>query len=78
MSCADIANNFPHFTICWGTVFLFPDDFPLGHFVPKLRPTGPQQKGPHASPAQRVAWGEEERRSERAFGFSWKRGIRSP
>ena len=34
--------------------------------------------GPHASPAKRVAWGEEARRSERAFGASRKRGIRSP
>ena len=33
--------------------------------------------GPRRSPAKRVRWGKDEQRSERAFGFSRKRTIRS-
>ncbi len=32
-------------------------------------------RGPHANPAKRAAWGEEEQRNERAFPLVGKRGI---
>ena len=34
-----------------------------------------QNRGPRENPAQRFSWGEDERRNERAFGVSRKRGI---
>jgi len=50
---------------------LFPGISALGHFVPKLRPGAPaprrSQWGPCASPAKRVAWGEEEQGSVCSF-----------
>ena len=50
---------------------LFPGISALGHFVPKLRPgalaPGRSRWGPRASPAKRVAWGEEEQGSACSF-----------
>ena len=50
---------------------LFPVISALGHFVPKLRPgasaPGRSRWGPRASPAKRVAWGEEEQGSACSF-----------
>ena len=34
-----------------------------------------QDRGPRENPAKRFSWGEDERRNERAFGVSRKRGI---
>jgi len=35
----------------------------------------PSDRGPHRSPAQRVRWGKEERRHERAFAFGGSKGY---
>lgn len=69
-----LLNTFHIFNLPGNCFLLFPGISALGHFVPKLRPgaSAPSRsrRGPRASPAKRVAWGEAEQGS--AFSFRRK------